>query len=53
MTAGQHTDATLQVGPGDEQLSARLGKELTAFNVAATGADDEAALSVRVTDARG
>ncbi len=38
---------------GDEQLSARLGRELTAFNVAATGADDEAALSVRVTDAAG
>ncbi|MEG3635022.1 GNAT family N-acetyltransferase [Micromonospora palythoicola] len=37
----------------DEELTARLDAELTSFNQRATGATDEAALSVRVTDAGG
>ncbi|GAA2450660.1 GNAT family N-acetyltransferase [Streptomyces lavendulocolor] len=41
---------TLTVGGEDKELSARLDKELTAFNRAATGACDEAELSVRATD---
>ncbi|GGU28590.1 GNAT family N-acetyltransferase [Streptomyces lavendofoliae] len=40
---------TLTVGGEDKELSARLDKELTAFNRAATGASDEAGLSVRAT----
>ncbi|OKK02517.1 acetyltransferase [Streptomyces sp. CB03234] len=41
---------TITVGGEDKELSARLDKELTAFNNAATGAHDEAELSVRATD---
>ncbi|MGC1212908.1 MAG: GNAT family N-acetyltransferase [Micromonospora sp.] len=44
---------TLHVGGVDTELEARIGRELAAFNNAATGADDEADLSVRVTDADG
>ncbi|HEY2672127.1 MAG TPA: GNAT family N-acetyltransferase [Rugosimonospora sp.] len=53
--AGTGGDAgtTVRVGAGDKDLTARLEEELTAFNVRATGADDEASLSVRVTDAAG
>ncbi|WP_446218170.1 GNAT family N-acetyltransferase [Micromonospora sp. IBHARD004] len=55
--AGRSTSATeaggpageLRVGGEDAELSARLERELTAYNNAATGADDEAELSVRVT----
>ncbi|WP_040875567.1 GNAT family N-acetyltransferase [Streptomyces purpureus] len=43
-------DGGLTVGGADKELSARLDKELTAFNNAATGFDDEAELSVRATD---
>ncbi|MBM0226998.1 MULTISPECIES: GNAT family N-acetyltransferase [Micromonospora] len=39
----------LRVGGADVELSARLERELTAYNNAATGAEDEADLSVRVT----
>lgn len=52
MTA-EREDPTLSVGGPDDELSARLTKELTAFNAAATGADDEADLSVQVTDGDG
>ncbi|MCW3816246.1 GNAT family N-acetyltransferase [Micromonospora sp. DR5-3] len=45
--------ATLQVGGEDADLEARIGRELTVFNNAATGADDEAGLSVRVVDPDG
>ncbi|MEV0002602.1 GNAT family N-acetyltransferase [Micromonospora sp. NPDC050980] len=45
--------ATLRVGGRDDELSARLDRELTAFNNAATGADDERGLSVTVVDADG
>ncbi|MGC5018677.1 GNAT family N-acetyltransferase [Micromonospora sp. DT47] len=45
--------AILHVGGADAELEARIGRELTAFNNAATGADDEADLSVGVTDADG
>ncbi|GAA2475268.1 GNAT family N-acetyltransferase [Streptomyces gobitricini] len=41
---------TITVGGEDKELSARLDKELTAFNRAATGASDETELSVRATD---
>lgn len=44
---------TLRVLGADKELAARLDAELTAFNNSATGADDEADLSVRVTDADG
>ncbi|GAA5187863.1 hypothetical protein GCM10023322_37150 [Rugosimonospora acidiphila] len=44
---------TVDVVDGDSELKARLEKELTAFNVRMTGADDEASLSVRVTDQAG
>ncbi|SCL18317.1 Acetyltransferase (GNAT) family protein [Micromonospora rhizosphaerae] len=50
---GRADGATLRVGGADAELEARIGRELTAFNNAATGADDEADLSVRVTDADG
>jgi GNAT superfamily N-acetyltransferase len=53
MTTEQHTEATLHVGADDQDLSATLGEELTAFNTTATGVDDQAALSVRVTDPDG
>ncbi|MFI7550743.1 GNAT family N-acetyltransferase [Micromonospora sediminimaris] len=43
----------LQVLGKDEELAARLDAELTSFNQRATGATDEAELSVRVTDADG
>ncbi|WP_319463624.1 GNAT family N-acetyltransferase [Micromonospora sp. RTP1Z1] len=43
----------LRVGGEDAELSARLERELTAFNNAATGADDEADLSVRAVDTDG
>jgi ribosomal protein S18 acetylase RimI-like enzyme len=54
MTTGNiDTTGELRVGGADEELSARLERELTAFNNAATGADDEADLSVRAVDADG
>jgi GNAT superfamily N-acetyltransferase len=43
----------LTVGEKDEELSARLNRELTAFNNAATGAYDERAFSVRAADGDG
>ncbi|MFY1574284.1 GNAT family N-acetyltransferase [Verrucosispora sp. WMMD703] len=43
----------LQVLGKDEELAARLDAELTSFNQRATGATDEAELSVRVTAADG
>jgi GNAT superfamily N-acetyltransferase len=43
----------MRVGEQDADLAARLTEELTAFNNAATGADDERHLSVRVDDAAG
>ncbi|MTK01554.1 GNAT family N-acetyltransferase [Micromonospora sp. CP22] len=46
-------DAVLRVLGKDEELTNRLDAELTAFNQQATGAADEAELSVRVTDADG
>ncbi|MCM0674223.1 GNAT family N-acetyltransferase [Micromonospora phytophila] len=46
-------DVTLRVLGADKELEDRLGRELTAFNNRATGAHDEADLSVRVTDADG
>ncbi|MBQ1025180.1 GNAT family N-acetyltransferase [Micromonospora sp. C95] len=51
MTVGEGVN--LQVLDKDEELAARLDAELTAFNQRATGAADEAALSVRVTDSDG
>ena len=45
--------AKLSVGAGDDELSSVLSRELTAFNNAATGADDEQDLSVRITDEAG
>ncbi|MET7750538.1 GNAT family N-acetyltransferase [Micromonospora sp. NPDC005367] len=54
MTTGIERPApTLRVGGEDSELAARIDRELTAFNNAATGADDEAGLSVRVTDGDG
>ncbi|MEU8296500.1 GNAT family N-acetyltransferase [Micromonospora sp. NPDC048909] len=52
MTTGNDTP-TLRVSGEDAELAARIDRELTVFNNAATGADDEAGLSVRVTDADG
>jgi GNAT superfamily N-acetyltransferase/uncharacterized protein (DUF1330 family) len=43
----------LTVGDADKELAARLNRELTDFNNAATGAHDERDLSVRATDAAG
>jgi GNAT superfamily N-acetyltransferase len=45
--------AAVQVGEQDADLAARLTEELTAFNIAATGADDQRHLSVRVDDGAG
>jgi GNAT superfamily N-acetyltransferase len=53
MTMVQGRDATVQVGVGDGELSARLGDEHSAFNVRVTGAGDRASLSVRVSDPAG
>jgi GNAT superfamily N-acetyltransferase len=44
---------TLSVGAKDDDLDARLSRELIAFNIATTGADDMRGLSVRATDADG
>jgi GNAT superfamily N-acetyltransferase len=41
------------VGDGDSELAERLGKELTDFNMQATGVDDQRGLSVQVRDADG
>jgi GNAT superfamily N-acetyltransferase len=43
----------LTVAGGDPQLDERLNAELTAYNVGATGADDERDFTVRVADADG
>jgi ribosomal protein S18 acetylase RimI-like enzyme len=43
----------LRIGEKDAELSERLSRELTAFNVEATGADDELGLFVRAADADG
>ncbi|MEU6205478.1 GNAT family N-acetyltransferase [Micromonospora musae] len=55
MTTGNDTTTgpILHVGGEDAELTERIDRELTAFNNAATGADDEAGLSVRVTDGDG
>ncbi|MFU8870820.1 GNAT family N-acetyltransferase [Micromonospora sp. SL4-19] len=50
----QHADgASLRLGDEDAELTAQIERELTAHNNAATGAEDEAGLSVRVVDADG
>ncbi|MDO3701384.1 GNAT family N-acetyltransferase [Micromonospora sp. C28SCA-DRY-2] len=46
-------DTVTVLATADAELTARLDRELTAFNNRATGADDEAELNVRVTDADG
>jgi GNAT superfamily N-acetyltransferase len=46
-------DVDLRVGGSDTELTERLSAELTIFNNAAIGADDEAGMSVRVTDGSG
>ncbi|MFG2099288.1 GNAT family N-acetyltransferase [Micromonospora echinaurantiaca] len=46
-------DTLTVLATADAELTARLDRELTAFNNRATGADDEAELNVRVTDADG
>ncbi|WP_323748936.1 hypothetical protein [Streptomyces sp. PR69] len=43
----------IEVGGEDEKLDARLSDELDAFNIAATGADDQRGLSVRAVDEDG
>jgi GNAT superfamily N-acetyltransferase len=53
VTAEQFTDATVKVGGSDAELTARLDAELTALGVAATGADNQETLSVRVVDDAG
>jgi ribosomal protein S18 acetylase RimI-like enzyme len=45
--------AALHVGGEDAELAARINRELTAYNNAATGATDEADLTVRVVDPDG
>ncbi len=46
-------DKTLTVGEQDAELEQRLSDELDTFNIAATGADDRGAFSVKVTDEAG
>lgn len=46
-------DTLTVLATADPELTARLDRELTAFNNRATGADDEAELNVRVTDVDG
>jgi GNAT superfamily N-acetyltransferase len=50
---GTPTGAVLTVGADDRELAARLDAELTAYNIRATGADDQKGLSVRVADTAG
>ncbi|MEU4542181.1 GNAT family N-acetyltransferase [Nonomuraea dietziae] len=50
MTPDHGPRATLTTGERDAELNARLTAELTAFNSAATGAQDRGTLSVKVTD---
>ncbi|MDG4793565.1 GNAT family N-acetyltransferase [Micromonospora sp. WMMD1082] len=52
-TQENHAGASLRVLGKDAELAARLDAELTAFNQQATGAGDEADLSVRVTGGDG
>ena len=44
---------TLTVGEADPDLDTQLNNELTAFNVGATGVDDQRELTVRVTGGDG
>ncbi|AVT40715.1 N-acetyltransferase [Plantactinospora sp. BB1] len=53
MTTEPDAGLAVAVGGEDPELSGRLSAELTTFNNAATGADDEADLSVRATDGAG
>lgn len=46
-------DGPLVVGDGDDELDARLGAELTAYNTAASGSGDQRRLTVGVRDASG
>lgn len=45
--------ARLVVGGADDALDARLGRELTAHNVAASGVDDQHEFTVKVEDDEG
>ncbi|WP_236655235.1 GNAT family N-acetyltransferase [Streptacidiphilus carbonis] len=53
MTTHPADDPALTIGERDAELNERLSQELTAFNTAATGADDYGTLSVKVTDQAG
>ncbi|MFD7504016.1 GNAT family N-acetyltransferase [Streptomyces sp. NPDC059850] len=53
MTTDDDAGPTLTTGDGDTELDKRLGEELDAFNAAATGAADQGAFSVKVSDEAG
>ncbi|GAA3752265.1 hypothetical protein GCM10022225_40860 [Plantactinospora mayteni] len=53
MTTESDAPLAVAVGGDDPELSKRLNAELSAFNNRATGAADEADLSVRLTDGAG
>ncbi|WP_039941331.1 GNAT family N-acetyltransferase [Streptomyces himastatinicus] len=53
MTTDDGAGPTLTTGERDTQLDERLGKELDAFNAAATGAADWGGFSVKVSDRAG
>jgi len=53
MTTHDVPGARIEVGSEAGELDARLSRELTRFNVAATGCDDERELTVTVLDDEG
>ena len=53
MTTHEVSGARIEVGSEAGELDARLDLELTRFNVAATGCDDERELTVTVLDEEG
>src|SRR6476619_1160468 len=53
MTTHEVPGARIEVGSEAGELDARLSRELTRFNVAATGCDDERELTVTVLDEEG
>lgn len=53
MSDVEQTNGTLHVGTSDPDLDQRLSAELTAFNVAATGQNNQQSVSVRAVDEHG
>jgi GNAT superfamily N-acetyltransferase len=53
VTNAGESPAALRLGGGDSDLDERLGKELGAYNVGASGCDDQREFTVKVEDDQG